>query len=208
MIYNINACYVTHSLYRYTWEVWGSGPDSCKKVNHSLSHFGFAVHIKALLLFSHEVISDSATSCTITRQTPLSSTISRSLFKFMSIESVILSNRFILCHPLLLLPSVFLSTRVFQWVSSSHQVAKVLELKFQHQSLQWIFRANFLCNWLVWSPCCPRDSQESSPAHNLKAPILWYSAFFMVQLSIRTRLQENHIFDYTDLCWQSDVSAF
>ena len=72
---------------------------------------------------------------------------------------------------------------LFQWASSSHQVAKVLELKLQHQSLQWIFRINFLCNWLVWSPCCPRDSQESSPAHNVKAPILWYSAFFMVQFS-------------------------
>ena len=51
---------------------------------------------------------------------------------------------------------------LFQWVNSSHQVAKVLEL--QHQSFQWIFRVYFLLDWLVWSPCCPRDSQESSPA--------------------------------------------
>ena len=45
-----------------------------------------------------------------------------------------------------------------QWVSSSHQVAKVLD-----QSFQWIFRTDFLQDWLVWSPCSPRDSQESSP---------------------------------------------
>ena len=37
--------------------------------------------------------------------------------------------------------------------------------------------------WLVWSPCSPRDSQESSPIPQLKASILWHSAFFMVQLS-------------------------
>ena len=53
---------------------------------------------------------------------------------------------------------------LFQWVGSSHQVAKVLELQFQNQFFQWIFRVNFLEDWLVWSLCCPRDSQESSPA--------------------------------------------
>ena len=52
----------------------------------------------------------------------------------------------------------------FQWVSSWHQVAKELELQFQHQSLQWIFRIDFLWDWLVGSPYCWRDSQESSPA--------------------------------------------
>ena len=61
----------------------------------------------------------------------------------------------------------------FQWVSSSHQVAKVLELQLQHwrniHSFQWIFRNDFLYDWLVWSPYCPRDSQESSPTPQLKA---------------------------------------
>ena len=41
-------------------------------------------------------------------------------------------------------PSIFPSIRVFKWVSSSHQVAKVLEFQLQHQSFQWIFRADFL----------------------------------------------------------------
>ena len=36
-------------------------------------------------------------------------------------------------------------------------------VKLQHQSFQWVFRADFPQDWLVWSPCCPRDSQESSP---------------------------------------------
>ena len=45
---------------------------------------------------------------------------------------------------------------LFQWVSSSYQVAEVLEFQLQHQSFQWIFRTDFLYDWLVWSPCSPR----------------------------------------------------
>ena len=59
----------------------------------------------------------------------------------------------------------------FQCVSSPNQVAKVLEFQLQHQSFQWIFRVDFLYNWLVWSPCCPRDSQESSPATQFESII-------------------------------------
>ena len=57
---------------------------------------------------------------------------------------------------------------LFKWVSSLHQVAKVLEFQFQHQSFQLIFRTNFLQYWLVLSPCSPRDSQESSQHHSSK----------------------------------------
>ena len=51
---------------------------------------------------------------------------------------------------------------LFQWVSSSHQVAKVLEFQLQHQYFQWTLRADLLHNGPVGSPCSPRDSQESS----------------------------------------------
>ena len=47
---------------------------------------------------------------------------------------------------------------LFQWVSSSHQVAKVLELQLQHQSFQWIFGTNLLWDGLVGSPSSPEDS--------------------------------------------------
>ena len=40
-------------------------------------------------------------------------------------------------------------------------MAKVLEFQFQHHSVQWIYRVYFLWDWLVWSPCNPRDSQDS-----------------------------------------------
>ena len=52
---------------------------------------------------------------------------------------------------------------LFKWVSSSHQVAKVLEFQLQHQSFQWTPRTDLLQDGLVGSPCSPRDSQESSP---------------------------------------------
>ena len=51
---------------------------------------------------------------------------------------------------------------LYQWVGSLYQVAKILEL--HQQSFQWIFRVDFISDWLIWSPCSPRDSQESFPA--------------------------------------------
>ena len=58
---------------------------------------------------------------------------------------------------------------LFQWVSSSHQMAKVLKFQLQHQSFQWIFRTDFLQDGLVGSPCSSRDSQESSPTQQFKS---------------------------------------
>ena len=72
---------------------------------------------------------------------------------------------------------------LFKWVSSSHQVAKILEFHLQHQSFQWTLRTDLLQNGLVGSPCSPRDSQESSPTPQFKASIVRCSAFFIVQLS-------------------------
>ena len=56
-----------------------------------------------------------------------------------------------------------------KWVSSSHQVAKVLEFQLQHQFLQWTPRTDLLWDELVGSPCSPRDSQESSPTSQFKS---------------------------------------
>ena len=59
--------------------------------------------------------------------------------------------------------NLFQHQGLFQWVSSSYQVAEVLAFQLQHQSFQWTLRTDFLWDWLVGSPCSPRDSQESSP---------------------------------------------
>ena len=64
----------------------------------------------------------------------LSITNSQSLLKLLSIESVMPSNHLILCQPLLLLPSIFPSIRVFS--NELALLAKVLELQLQHQSFQ------------------------------------------------------------------------
>ena len=74
------------------------------------------------------------TPWTVACQASLSFTISQSMLKFMSIKSVMLSNHLVLWNPLLFLPSVFPSSRVFSNESTLHQVAKVLELQLRHQS--------------------------------------------------------------------------
>ena len=85
------------------------------------------------------------TSWITARQASLSITNSRSSLKLMSMESVMQSSHLILCHPLLLLPPIPPSIRdFFQWVNSSHEVAKVLEFQLQHQSFQWTPRTDLL----------------------------------------------------------------
>ena len=58
---------------------------------------------------------------------------------------------------------------LFQWVNSSHEMAKVLEFQLQHHSFQRNPRVDLLQNGLVGSPCSPRDSQESSPTPQFKS---------------------------------------
>ena len=58
---------------------------------------------------------------------------------------------------------------LFQWVSSSFQVVKVLEFQLQYQSFQWILRTYLLQDELGGSPCSPRDPQDSSPTPQFKS---------------------------------------
>ena len=103
------------------------------------------------------------------RQASLSITNSRSSFKLMSIKLVMPSSHLILCRPLLFLPPISPSQSLFQWVSSSHEVAKVLEFQLYHYSFQRNPRVDLHQNGLVGSPCSPRDSQESSPKSQFKS---------------------------------------
>ena len=121
-----------------------------------------------LLLFSCSVVSDSLRphGC----QASLSITISQSLFKFMPIESMMPSNHLILCRPLLLLPSIFPSIRVFSNESALH----IRWPKYWSFSLS-ISPSNdysgLIPSRMDWigSPCSPRDSQESSPTPQFKS---------------------------------------
>ena len=70
-------------------------------------------------------------------------------------------------------------------------------------------QGDFLWNWLVWSPCSPRDSQESSPAPQFES--ISSSALSLLYGPALTSTHDywkNHSFDYTDLGWQCDVSFF
>ena len=81
-------------------------------------------------------------------------------------------------------------------------MAKVLKLQLQYQFFQWIFRTDFLQDWLVWQPCCLRDSQESSSIPQLKS--INSSAFSFPYGPTFTSIHDywkNHHFDYMDLCW-------
>ena len=62
---------------------------------------------------------------------------------------------------------------LFQWVNSSHEVAKVLEFQLSHHSFQRNSRADLLQNGLFGSPCSSRDSQESSPTPQYKSVNSW-----------------------------------
>ena len=109
-------------------------------------------------------------------------TISQSLPNCMSIFDAIQPS-----HPLLLsFPSVFNLSQhhgLFQWVSSLHQVAKVLELQLQYQSCQWIFRVEFLLRLTGLIALLFKGLSKSLQHHRLKASILQHSAIFMFQLS-------------------------
>ena len=70
---------------------------------------------------------------------------------------------------------------LFQW-DGSHQMTKILEFQLQHQSFQWVFRVDFPQYWLVCSPCCPSESQESFRTKVQRhrffgtLPSLWFSS--------------------------------
>ena len=117
-------------------------------------------------------------------QVSLSFTISQSLLRFLSIESVMPSNHLILCWPLLLLPSVFPSIRVF-----SNQLALCIS-----QPKYWSFSfSNSFSNkysglisfWIDWFDFLAVLGTLKSllQHHSLKASVLWHSSLLLVQLS-------------------------
>ena len=124
------------------------------------------------------------TSWTAAQQAPLSSSISWSLLKFMSIKSVMLPNYLMLCFPLLLLPSIFSSNKVFSmsWLFASGG-QKYWRFSFSNStSNEYSGLISFRIDW--FDLLAVEGTLKSLPQHhNLKASFLWHSAFFTVQLS-------------------------
>ena len=138
----------------------------------------------AQLHSSHTLVQFSSVqvlqSCLAAGQASLSITNSQCLLKLMSIESVMPSKHLILCHPLLLLPSIFSCIRVF----SNESALRIRWPKYWSFSLN-ISPSNkhpvlisFRMDWLDLLAV-----QGTLQHHSSKASILWHSAFFIVQLS-------------------------
>ena len=145
------------------------------------------------------------------RSTPgfLSITNSQSPSKPMSIELVMSSSHLIFCRPLLLLPSIFLSISVFSNESALRmRWPKYWRFSFrispsnEHPGL-----ISFRMDWL--DLLAVQGTLKSFLQHcSSKASILQRSAFFIVQFSHPYMTTGKNSLDWTDLCWQSNVSAF
>ena len=137
-----------------------------------------------MLLFSHCHVRLFENRCTAAHQAPLSFTISWSLLKLISIESVIPSNHLILCHPLLLLLSIFASIRIFSNESALHirwpmYWSFSLSISPSNEDSGLI---SFRIDWLDLL-AVQGTLKNLHQYHSWKVSILWFSAFFMVQLS-------------------------
>ena len=84
---------------------------------------------------------------------------------------------------------------LFQLASSSHQVAKVVELQLQHLSFQWMFRTDILYDWLIWSPCSPRDSRVFSSTTVQKHQFFGTQHLYSPTLTSIHEYWKNHSFD-------------
>ena len=154
------------------------------------------MHISSVQLLSHVQL--FATPWTAAHQASLSFTISRSLFKFMSIEWVMPSNYLILYHPLPLLPSVFPSIRVFSKES-------VLHFRWPKN---WSFSitpsneySGLLSFRIDWCDLLAVQGTLNSllQYHSWRASILWCSALFMVQLSHPYMTSGKTIYTYINI---------
>ena len=137
--------------------------------------------------FSRSVVSDSVTPWTAAHQASLSITDSWSMLKPMSTGWVMPSNHLILCHPLLLLPSIFPTIRVF----SNESVLRIRWPKYWSFSFSishsgdYIGLISFRIDWLDLL-VVQRTLKSLLQHHSSKASFLRLSAFFMVQLSLHT----------------------
>ena len=171
-----SQCRIKSVFFFFFFEAWcmNTVKQSCSAMSSN-----YSTYTVALQSLSHVQL--FLTPWTAARQAFLSFTISQSLLKFISVESVMLSNHLILCCPLLL-PSVFPSIGVF----SNELIPRIRWPKYWSCSFspfnEYSGLISFRINWFdllaVWGTL-----KSLLQHHSSKASILWRSAFFMVQLS-------------------------
>ena len=150
------------------WKIsWIQEPGKLQSMGSQRVGHDWAINTYLLIFSSVQSLSCVqifVTPWTAACQSSLSITNSWGLLKLMSIESVMPSKHLILCHALLFLPSIFPSIRVF----SNESVLRIRRPKYWSFSFSISPSKEYsgvmsFKDWLVWSPCNPRDSQESSP---------------------------------------------
>ena len=143
-------------------------------------------------------------------QASLSITNSWNLLKLMSIESVMPSNHFILCHLLLLMPSIFPSIRVFS-SESALRIRWPMYWNFSfsiNPSNEYSGLVSFRIDWFDFL-AVQGTLKSLLQHHSSKSSVLQCSFFFYCPaLTSLHDHWKNHSFDYTDLCKQSTVSVF
>ena len=147
----------------------------------------------------------TVTPWTEAHQASLFFTTYQSFLKFMSIESVMPANHLIFCGPLLLLPSIFPSIRVFSNDSALRiRWPKCWSFSFSiSPSNEYSRLISFTMDW--FDLLAAQGALKSLlQHHSSKGSVLWHSAFFMVQLS--HDYWKNHSFEYMDLYWPSNLS--
>ena len=179
-------------FHRSCWKIW-KDKDERMKLGHSL------------LLFSGQVMPDSLW-CHGLQQASLS--IHHHLPEFAQVHIHCISSDAIqhthLCDTLLL-PSIFPISWQFasdgQSIRDSASVAESNDYSNDYfwADFQWLY-------WLVWSLCCPRNSQESSPAPQFKSinSTVFCHLYGPAQASI-CEYRKDHSLEYKDICWRSGV---
>ena len=164
-------------------------------------------------MYDNDIVSAQLLSCvrlfakpwTAAYQASLSITNTWSLLRFMSVKLVMPSNHLILCHPLLL-PSVFLSVRVF----SNESVLHIRWPKYWSFSIspssEYSGLNSFRIDW--FDLLGVQGTLKSLLHHNSKDSFFGAQPSLWSMSHIQHNYWKNHCFDYPDLCRQSDISAY
>ena len=178
-------------LMSWVWQHWNwSIPSSTRQVQSGKFTLGCSSGVRLsffVVVQSLSCVQLFETPWTASCQAPLSLTISRNLLKFMYVESVMPSNHLFLCHPLLLLPSIFSSIRVFSHESALHiRWPKYWSFSFSFSvspSNEYSGLISFRIDWFHLF-AVPGTIKSLLQRHSLKASMLPCSTFFMVHPSL------------------------
>ena len=157
----------------------------------------------------HSVTQSCSTLCNPMNCITPSIPVPHLLLKFAQVHVLCIGDAIQPSHPLMPsypLPSIFPTIRDFSNESTVH----IKWPKYwSFSSFQRVFSVDVPYDWLVWSPCCPRNFQESSPAPQFEGiNLLTFCLLYGPALTTKRDHWENHSLEYTNFCQQSNFCAF